>query len=425
MEREQRRLLIGCVADDFTGASDAASFLANNGAQCLLFSGVPNRDYALPGGYDAVVVALKTRSVKPALAVTETGAAFRWLSNEGAEKLYFKYCSTFDSTKEGNIGPVLDSLLETYDLCYTTLCPALPVNNRTVRDGHLYVNGIPLDQSHMKHHPLNPMWDSFIPNLMQPQSKYPSHVLDHKTLTLGDEAVRRHIEDLLAKGEKFHLILDCLERDHGVKLAGLFADLPLNSGGSSFVGEIFRTLKPCAKSRVRSTAYQGRGLILSGSCSEATLGQVRYFLKHGGASFMIDPVKLAEGSLTLDEIWSFIETRSGDVLVYSSQDHSDVKRNLELSGAAVSELLEQTMANLGSRAASYGIKNIVVAGGETSGAVTRALNYSAYEIGASVDPGVPILYPLYFSEMQIVLKSGNFGGEDFFVKALAMMRKES
>lgn len=424
MKHRQGRLLMGCSADDFTGAGDVASFLATGGARCLLFSGVPSSDYVLPDGYDAVVIALKTRSVKPASAVAEMGAAFRRLSDEGAEKLYFKYCSTFDSTKEGNIGPVLDSLLETYGLRYTTLCPALPLNRRTVRDGRLYVDDIPLDQSHMRNHPLNPMWDSYIPDLMQSQSRYPCHVLDHKTLSSGDGAVRQRINDLLAKEEKFYLVLDCFEPDHSVKLAGLFADLPLNSGGSSFAGDIFRTLKPEGGSCVRSAAHQSRGLILSGSCSQATLGQVRHFREHGGASFMVDPVRLLEGSLSLDEIWSFVERQDGDVLVYSSQEHTEIRKNQELSGSAeISKLLEGTMAALGSRAASAGIKNIVVAGGETSGAVAGALNCSVYEIGPSVDPGVPILYPPDLAEMQIVLKSGNFGEENFFTKALAMMRK--
>jgi len=418
---EQNGLLLGCAADDFTGASDLASFLSANGARCLLLNEVPGIGYSLPDGYDAVVIALKTRSAKPEISVAEMRAAFRWLLDQGAKKLYFKYCSTFDSTKDGNIGPVLDSLLETYDLRYITLCPALPVNKRTVRGGRLYVDGIPLEQSHMKNHPLNPMWDSYIPNLMQPQSKYPCYVLDLAKLLSGNEAVKHYIDDLLEKEKRFYLVLDCLDHEHSVKLADLFANLQINSGGSSFGGDIFRALNPCGKLQTRSTSFQGKGLIFSGSCSKNTLEQVCYFQKHGGASFMMSPSRLMDGSLSLDEIWSFIENHDTDILVYSSQEHAEVKKNQEIGGAKISEILEEAMAVLGSRAVAAGIKNIVVAGGETSGAVTRALNCTAYEIGVSIDPGVPILYPLSLNGVQLTLKSGNFGGENFFVKALAMM----
>ena len=418
-------MLVGCVADDFTGASDAASFLSVNGARCLLFNEVPDTGYTLPDGYDAVVVALKTRSTRPDTAIGQMKAAFRWLSDQGAKKLYFKYCSTFDSTRDGNIGPVLDSLLETYDLRYTTLCPALPVNKRTVYGGRLYVDGIPLEKSHMKNHPLNPMWDSYIPNLMRPQSSYPSYVLGISDLNSGNEAVKCFVDDLLEKEKRFYLALDCLEPEHSVKLASLFADLPLNSGGSSFLGDIFHVLKPSGNLHVRSSKFRGKGLILSGSCSQATLRQVSYFQKHGGISFMLEPNGLLNGTLSLDEIWSFIEAHSTDVMVYSSQEYPEVKKNQEIGGSKTSEILEEAMAALGKRAAAAGIKNIVVAGGETSGAVTRALNCTAYEIGANIDHGVPILLPLGLSGMQLVLKSGNFGGENFFVKALAVMKGEN
>jgi uncharacterized protein YgbK (DUF1537 family) len=419
--REQAGLAVGCAADDFTGAGDAASFLAESGARCLLLNGVPEKDP--PEGYDAIVIAMKTRSLEPRTATERMERAFRWLADRGAEKLYFKYCSTFDSTRKGNIGPVLDSLLETRGLRCATLCPALPVNGRTVRGGRLYVNGLPLDQSPMKDHPLNPMWDSFIPNLMRPQSKYPAFVLERELLRSGSETVRKRVRERVSGEKHFYLVPDYFEPGDGKTIAELFSDIPLHSGGSAFAADLFRALRADRPpiSRAPAPRAPGRGLVLAGSCSEATRRQIRHFAEHGGAAFEADPSRLMDGSLSPGEIEAFVERQKRDALVYSAQEPSKVQENREQRGERVSEVVEELMASLAKRAVAAGVRKLVVAGGETSGAVARTLGCAAYEIGLSLAPGVPVLSPLDLPGMSVVFKSGNFGGEDFFVEALAAM----
>lgn len=166
------KLLLGCVADDFTGGSDAASHLAAGGLNTILCNGVPAPGFVPPEGCEAVVIALKSRTQETESAVADSMKAARWLAEQGAEQLYVKYCSTFDSRPCGNIGPIVDAILEAFNVPGTVLCPALPSNGRVVRDGILYVNGVPLAESPMKDHPLTPMWESRVAKLMEPQGKY-------------------------------------------------------------------------------------------------------------------------------------------------------------------------------------------------------------------------------------------------------------
>lgn len=415
---------LGCVADDFTGAGDVASFIARNGARCLLINGVPKKEVDLPGGYDAVVIALKSRTAPPERAVKETETAFDWLKKHGARQLYFKYCSTFDSTKRGNIGPVMDNLLDKYDLPYSILCPALPVNGRIVKDGKLYVNGVALDQSPMRNHPLNPMWDSDVAALMQAQSNYPCRKLTFRELEAPDETVLTLIRQWEKEAPRFYIAVDCFEESHGKRIAGLFEKLPLLSGGSFLPAHL---VKATAADR-RSAAVRpappaaGRALILAGSCSEMTRRQIRHFEASGGVVKQIIPLRLLDGTQTDEELWDFVRMQKDqDVLLYSAQPPDEIAAARDRQGE-VSAALEALMARLARLAIQNGVCRLVVAGGETSGAVVRALGWSAYEIGPCVVPGVPVLLPAEKPQVQLVLKSGNFGDEDFFCRCLTMMR---
>lgn len=405
---------IGVIADDFTGGSDAASFLAESGVGTILYNGVPSQP---PRDCGAVVIALKTRSVPADEAVRQTLRAARWLRENRAEKLYFKYCSTFDSTPEGNIGPVLDSLLDFTGAAFTVLCPSLPVNGRTVRNGVLYVDGIPLAESPMKDHPLNPMWASSLSELMRGQSKYPCLGLERRQMEDGAE-VSALLERYRADHPHFYVVPDYEDGGDGIRIAGLFGGLPLLSGGSGLLEHLYPGGQ--AEGRGGGDSRRERSLILCGSCSRATSGQIRHFQVHGGRSCAVDAEKLLSGEQTVAEIWRFVSDHPDEtVLVYSDAVEKDPdSRGAGEKLARASALIERTMAELGALAERAGFDRIVVAGGETSGAVMLRLGYDTYYIGRSIAPGVPEMTPIDNARLKIILKSGNFGQEDFFERAV-------
>lgn len=419
-------IILGIVADDFSGASDAASFLVKQGINTLLFNGIPVDSIQETNENIAVVVALKTRTEKTSKAVSETLEAFEWLKNNGANQLYIKYCSTFDSTKEGNIGPITDSVLEKYNIKYTILAPALPVNGRVVENGHLIVNGVPLNETHMKFHPLTPMWDSDLSKLMEPQGKYPSLKINKEMLNLDNEEILKIIVAFGKENEHFYVIPDYIDVKHARKIVELFGDLPLLTGGSGLMTELGRKYKKnlsLVSENVKSST-NGKAIILAGSCSAATLQQIEEFKNSNGKHVRIDPIKLVDGSQTKEEIWKRIESASEDaILVYSSDNPNNVKEAQKIGAEIVSGLLEQATAYLAKKAVETGYNRIIVAGGETSGAVTKILGYDSYLVGDSIAPGVPIMVPLKNQSLRLVLKSGNFGQKDFFIKAVEMTKE--
>lgn len=417
------RIVLGIVADDFSGASDAASFLVQEGIKTILFNGVPEQPLQHSDEDIAVVVALKTRTEETNQAVSESLRAFAWLKEQGAQQLYSKYCSTFDSRKEGNIGPIIDRVLETYRIPYTIVAPALPVNGRIVKDGHLIVNGVPLHETHMKDHPLTPMWASDLAELLRPQGKYTSLKITQNMLQLSKEEILQIVEDFGQDKEHFYVIPDYSEDHHAQKIVEVFGDLPFLTGGSGLMTELGRKYrKTNTTSAISETATTGKAIILAGSCSAATLQQIEQFQAQSGKSIKIDPIKLIEGSQTKEQIWEQIESTDEDaVLVYSSDKPENVKK-AQSSKMNVSEILEQTMAYIAKNAEKNGANRIIVAGGETSGAVTQVLGYNAYLIGQSIAPGVPIMVPLENKNLRLVLKSGNFGQADFFLRAIKMTR---
>ncbi len=421
--------VLGCVADDFTGASDAASFLQKAGMHTLLINEV-QKDILIPEDTDAIVIALKSRTQETRAAVHDTLEAMEWLKDQGATKLYFKYCSTFDSTREGNIGPVADAILAYLEQPYTVLCPSLPVNGRVVKEGRLYVKGEPLDESPMRNHPLTPMWDSRIKNLIEAQSAYQAAELFRDRLEIGKGELKEWLDGQSPMGEHFYVIPDYVDEQDGENIVRLFGGLTFLTGGSGLLEPLALSMRREAGDEKRASLIQRAknlrpGVVLAGSCSVATLAQIRDYQKRGGVSLQIDPMALLKGEQTAEDILDFILQRSDqEILIYSS-DEADKVREVQKSGRArIAKAIEETLSRVAAELVRQGYGRIVVAGGETSGAVTKALGFAAFEIGPSVAPGVPVMTPLENREIRLVLKSGNFGQEDFFTRALCMTKGE-
>lgn len=426
MKKQLDHILIGCVADDFTGASDAASFLAGQGIKTLLFNGTP-KDTELIQDCAAVVIALKTRSIPADDAVRDTLEALRWLDAHHTEQFYLKYCSTFDSTPKGNIGPDIDAALRQYQIPYTLLCPSLPVNQRIVRDGILIVDGRPVAEGHMAQHPLNPIWDSRIEKLMEPQGKYPCMILNEALLAKPAEKIKAEVNAFGKGKEHFYIIPDYATEEQGKKIAEVFGDCRLLTGGSGLLKHLADRCKEhydCACEEDLPAWTEGKGIALCGSCSAASGRQCRTYEQEHPALALYPSTLLAK-TRTVDEIWNQIAERPGEeYLIYSAGATDPQSRHYKDAEEAeqASMILEKTMAELGQRAYHHGYTRIIVGGGETSGAVALALGFDGFIIGESIAPGVPVLIPLQDQKIRLALKSGNFGQDDFFARALSMTK---
>lgn len=420
-------LLIGCIADDLTGASDIGLALASAGAPVTLSFGVPERD--LECGTPALVVAEKIRTVPPDEARAVARRAADWLLERGARQLYFKYCSTFDSTPDGNIGPVTDVLLGAVDETFTVLVPALPVNGRTVEDGILRVNGVPLAESSMRDHPLTPMRESFLPRLMDAQTA------DGRTTTIGLDAVRRGVAalrkvlaDSAAAGYRYAAV-DAVRDGDLETIAEAVADRRLVTGGSGLASGLpgalrRRGLLAAAADAPSLPDTRGPAAVLAGSCSRATEAQVERF-RESAAAIVLEPRALAADPDLVDEIAdrAVREAASGDVLVYSTTapgELADVQRRLGVARSAA--LIEDALGRIARALRDSGVRNFVVAGGETSGAVADALGLTTLEVGPAIAPGVPWMFAGGGEPVAIAFKSGNFGAPEFFATALDMLR---
>ena len=424
----QQKLMIGCVADDFTGASDAASLLVENGLNTIMCSGIPDSSLSVHlAKAQAVVIALKSRTQETKRAVEDSLAAFRYLHERSAAILYFKYCSTFDSTQKGNIGPVIDAVLESFNIQYTVICPSMLPNKRTVKDGILYVDGIPLAESHMKNHPLTPMWSSDLLELLKPQGKYPAQKIAGEVIEnskLLHSSVRASVEAY--KEQHFYLITDYYKPLHGKNLAMQFTGNAFLTGGSGFLGDLAECFTKESSTNHVSIRIKGKAnhqstrgrLILAGSCSQATQKQVQAYMKANKKAFMINPGDLKNIALSIETIVKFVlDQKSDDVLLFSAGS-SGIRDNSVYGTAEDSNLIEIALAQIAKKLVDCGTGRLIVAGGETSGAVMNALGYKAFEIGQSVAPGVPVMYPIGNENLALVLKSGNFGGDNFFLSTL-------
>lgn len=414
--------VLGCIADDFTGASDAASFLVKGGMRVKLYNGVPKENTGTDDA-QAIVIALKSRTSNKEQAVACSLQAADFLKAQGVQQIYFKYCSTFDSTPDGNIGPVADALMEHLNVSCSLLCPSLPINGRTVSNGKLYVNGVPLSESHMKDHPLNPMWDSHIAELMRPQSKYSCEVLRQSQMTDSQLQALFHRHT-----DPFYIVPDYETEADGQMICEFFGKMPFLTGGSDLLAHLaekWSKTTDCSGT-IPESAVSGQALLIAGSCSKATLEQIEHYKSQGFPTIKLDPFLMMNGQQILDEVWDFIEkntTEDKAVLLYSSDTPEMVSKYQSLGSERVAELLENSAAFLAKRAVEHGFTRIISAGGETSGAVTKGLGFSSYWIGESVAPGVPIMVPSDHPGIRLILKSGNFGQQDFFTRALTMTHR--
>ena len=417
-------LILGCIADDFTGGSDAASFLAAGGMNTILLSGIPASDYVLPSDAQAAVITLKSRTQETSAAVRDSLLAIRWLKEAGASHFYVKYCSTFDSTPQGNIGPIVDAVIEELDAEGTILCPALPANDRIVRNGILYVKGLPLAESPMKDHPLTPMWESRIRLLMEPQGKYDSLEIWSETLHGPDDVLDRQLRELkeaaAANGKKhWYLIPDCCDDRDVSRIVLRFGNLTVLTGGSGILEALAKRYKTKDTPPVFYQGTEGPAVILAGSCSTATHAQTLWYETHGGTLFRLRDEEVLNGRLTAASIWSQVQNQNAP-LIFSYDSPEGLKRKRNKEGRKLASKIEELLAQTAAEAIQHGVTRIIVAGGETSGAVTKALGYEAYRIGINVAPGVPVMIPLKNPSVRLILKSGNFGQEDFFGRALAL-----
>lgn len=402
----QNKIQLGIIADDFTGASDAASFLIKNGLKVIMISDV---HYLIKEECDVLIVALKIRSIANSEALKQVSEVLVLFEKLGISKVYYKFCSTFDSTPAGNIGPVMDYLLEYFNERYTILSPSLPVNGRTVKDGYLYVDQVPLAESSMKNHPLNPMWDSYIPNLMKPQSKYNTYPLDIKNMNFIKKINDAH----------FYLVPNYQNYEDGRKIAEIFSELKIIGGGSGLLEHLSIEGKHTIQNSEIFSEKQ-KAIIVCGSCSQMTKKQIEYYIMKGYRSICVDSLSLLENKLNIEDIFYQVqENLPNPTLIYSD----GINKNMSMLSndekfITLSGLIEQLNAGLCLKARNLGFNKIIVAGGETSGAVSLMLGYNAYLIGDVVAPGVPILIPIENRNLKLILKSGNFGAEDFFIKAL-------
>jgi len=430
---------LGCIADDFTGATDLANNLVRTGWPTVLCLGLPQDGVApvLPDATQAVVVALKSRTIPADEAVAQSLAAWRWLRAFGAQQCYFKVCSTFDSTDRGNIGPVADALSRELDAPIGVVCPAFPAGGRTVFRGHLFVGDQLLSDSGMKDHPLTPMTDSNLVRVLQRQSRHRIGLIDYLTIAKGASAVRSRLEDL--KSQEVRLAIADATCDADLEVLGEASQgLSLLVGGS---GLALGIRPPGHRARPRPgfvPEVQGPALILSGSCSGASLRQVHHYLEQastsGDRALRVDPLELGRSEEALARFFGEVELqldamlragsaqadRSPRMLVYATMPPEELRGvQRALGRERASALVEEVMARVARLGLQRGIRRWVVAGGETSGAVAQALHLRLLRIGAQIDPGVP--WTASGQDLALALKSGNFGDDDFFSRSLDML----
>ena len=419
-------LMLGAVADDFTGATDLANTLVCEGMSVVQTVGVPDRDAPVDAA-NAVVVALKSRTSPAEEAVAQSLDAVRWLRDRGAGQIVFKYCSTFDSTAHGNIGPVADALLHALASDFALVCPAFPANGRTVYMGTLFVGEVPLAESSMRDHPLTPMRDSSLIRLMEAQSRHRAGLIPLAAVRAGPAAIRSRIQALKEQGVRYGVVDALTEED----LRAIGAACPahvLVTGGSGVALGLPANFHPPGRA-LRNPApaapeVSGRGLVIAGSCSAATRAQIDHARSRWPAR-KLDIDRLAAEADEVGEAvgWALAQAPETPVLVYGSADPAEVRLTQERYGAErAGALMEAALARVAESLHAHGFARIVVAGGETAGAVTRALGIRALRIGPQIAPGVPWTEALGGAPLALALKSGNFGGETFFEDAFAMIR---
>jgi uncharacterized protein YgbK (DUF1537 family) len=419
-------MLLGCIADDFTGATDLANNLVRAGMRVVQTISVPEQDMAVDA--DAVVVALKSRTIEPEAAVAQSLAALRWLRARGAGQIYFKVCSTFDSTERGNIGPVAEALADALGADFVPVCPAFPENQRTVFKGHLFVGDLLLSDSSMRHHPLTPMTDASLVRVMQRQCRGRVGLVDHGVVRQGADAIRARMQALQAEGVRFGVV-DAIANDDLLAMGRAFAALPLLVAGSGVaIGLPQNHGLTSSAAAAELPKVAGARAIVSGSCSAASNAQVVDFISRGGEAFAVDPLRMAAGEdvAAAALAWSEGRIAGHPLLFYATAEPAAVKSvQARLGVEEAGALVERTLSTIARGLVERGVRQLVVAGGETSGACVQALEVQRMRIGAQIDPGVPWCHaqsPAAGPQgLLLALKSGNFGTVDFFTKAFNLL----
>ena len=414
---------IGTIADDLTGATDIAGFLANGGLDVVQFMGVPDTP---PPQADATVVSLKSRSIPARDAADVSLAAQRYLAAAGCEQYYFKYCSTFDSTAKGNIGPVTDALMNALGADFAIVCPSLPANKRTVKDGILLVDNVPLAETGMRHHPVNPMTESDLIKLMEMQSKGKAGLVKLATVRAGAKAVADDLARLRAAGNRYAVMDAVTDADLDV-IAEAVHDMPLLTGGSglgeSRAKEIVKRLGRPAGAAKRVAIPCGKAAVLSGSCSEMTNRQVAFY-KNKAKNLKVAVKRCVDSpDAYAEELADWAVDNAGGEwapILYATVGKEELASIQKEFGDRVSPAIEELFSKLSALLHRRGIERFIVAGGETSGSVSGALPAKAFRLGAEIAPGVPWIRGVDDS-LCLALKSGNFGDETFFVKAQELM----
>lgn len=416
-------MLLGCIGDDFTGSSDLGNTLTKAGMRVTQYVGVP--DTSAAPGVEAGIVALKSRSIPVDQAVKLSLAALEWLRAQGCTQFLFKYCSTFDSTPQGNIGPVAEALADALKARQVLVCPAFPAAGRSIYQGHLFVTDKLLSESGMQNHPLTPMTDPDIRRWLRHQTKGSIGHIPASAVMQGVDTIRSRMQVEDAAGHRL-LVADAITDADLVALGQAAADLPLLTGGSGIAIGLpgnFRARGLLSASKATWTGQGGRAAILSGSCSVATRGQVA---EHGKAnpSREVTADQVMSGTVTAQSLADWALAQDGIPLIYTSADPAVVADAQTRFGKdTVAGKIEALFADLARALVAGGVTRLISAGGETSGAVVEGLDLTALEIGPEVDPGVPLIRAS--DSLVLALKSGNFGGPDFFARAAAMMESHA
>ena len=429
--------LLGCIADDFTGATDLANNLVRAGMRTVQTIGVPESADAVFA--DAIVVALKSRTVPATDAVAQSLKAYQWLKAQGVSQIYFKYCSTFDSTPAGNIGPVTDALLDAIHgegKGFTIVCPAFPENQRTIFNGHLFVGEQLLSDSGMRDHPLTPMTDANLVRVMQAQTKRRVGLVNYATVSKGADAIKAAFQNLQDQGYGV-AVVDAISNTDLMAMGAALAGMPLVTAGSGVAIGLPQNWRATGQLAPSDHADQlpppsGYQAVISGSCSVATNQQVAVWRDAGLPALAIDPLGLANGTTTADAAadWARQHLPKGPVLVYATAAPEAVREiQAQLGVAAAGALVESALSRIAVSLIESGVRQLVVAGGETSGAVVQALAVERMAIGPQIDPGVPWTCVNAAAAgdqtVHVALKSGNFGTPDFFQKAFAALTPKS
>ena len=424
------RMVLGCIADDFTGATDLANNLVRAGMRVVQAIGVPVQ--ALDAQADAVVVALKSRTLPAREAVAKSLAALRWLQAQGAQQIYFKYCSTFDSTPLGNIGPVTEALMDALGTDFTIATPAFPDNHRTVFKGYLFVGDVLLNESGMQNHPLTPMTDANLVRVLQGQCTGKVGLIDHQVVAQGASAIQARMAQLRSQGVRV-AVVDAISNQDLMRLGPALHGMPLVTAGSGVAiglpGNFGLAPSSTASALPPAAGWQA---VVSGSCSLATNRQVQAFIASGRPALAVDPLQIAArqaagGDVVAEALaWAQPLLAQGPVLVYSSADVQAVKAvQCQLGAEASGHLVEHTLAAIARGLVGLGVRQLVLAGGETSGACVQALHITQLKIGPQIDPGVPWCHArrdaAVGAGLHLTLKSGNFGSDDFFSKAFVQL----